>query len=265
MLRPLMWLLVPPSIVLTMPTLLRLNHQEVKNRIQRRHALEHPDIVESLIPEAEEDLPKEDWLFAQADQLMAAGFDPLTNILTASIYYLCRHEHAMHRLVTEIRGTFAHYENITAEELQTCKYLDAVLDECMRIHTNAAFGLPRVSPGATVDGHYIPQGVSLKAHRITQQFAIPRADSRGSSSSVLYKQLTTPRRMTTGFSISPTSSTPSASYQPRIPCTKRDSQRIARTPSCPFQPVLVVALARHRHGRKCALFWPNYSGHTMRK
>lgn len=152
--------MIPPSIVLTMPTLLRLNHQEVKARINRRHALDHPDYMQSLIPVQDEDLPTDDWIFAQADQMMAASFDPLTNVLTASVFYLGTNPEKMARTVTEIRNSFSEYGNITAKGLQNCKYLTAVIDECMRIHTNAAFGLPRVSPGAMVDGHYVPKGVS---------------------------------------------------------------------------------------------------------
>lgn len=159
LLRPLMWVMIPPSIVLTMPTLLRLNHKEVKARIDRRHALDHPDYMQSLIPEQDGDLPKDDWIFAQADQMMAASFDPLTNVLTASVFYLGTNPEKMARTITEIRGSFVKYEDITAEGLQNCKYLTAVIDECMRVHTNAAFGLPRVSPGATVDGRYVPRGV----------------------------------------------------------------------------------------------------------
>lgn len=160
LLRPLMWVMIPPSIVLTMPTLLRLNHEEVKARITRRHALDHPDYMQSLIPVQDEDLPTDDWIFAQADQMMAASFDPLTNVLTASVFYLGMNPEKMARTVAEIRGSFEKYEDITAEGLQNCRYLTAVIDECMRIHTNAGFGLPRVSPGAVVDGYYVPKGVS---------------------------------------------------------------------------------------------------------
>lgn len=161
-----MWVMIPPSIVLTMPTLLRLNHKEVKARINRRHALDHPDYMQSLIPEQDRDLPKDDWIFAQADQMMAASFDPLTNVLTASVFYLGTNPEKMARTVTEIRSSFDKYEDITAEGLQNCKYLTAVIDECMRVHTNAAFGLPRVSPGAMVDGHYVPRGVRNNLARV---------------------------------------------------------------------------------------------------
>lgn len=49
---------------------------------------------------------------------------------------------------------------MSSEALQPLPYLHAVIEETLRLHTNGAFGLPRISPGATVDGHYIAKGVS---------------------------------------------------------------------------------------------------------
>lgn len=163
LLRPLMWLMVPPSIVMTMPALLRMNHQEVQARIARRDRLDHPDYLQHLMPSsgsADEEMPSEEWLFAQADQMMAAGMDPLTNILTAAVCFLCTSPQSLERLLREVRDSFKSRLEIKAEALQSFRYLQAVIDETLRLHTNAAFGLPRLSPGAMVDGHYVPKNVS---------------------------------------------------------------------------------------------------------
>lgn len=162
LLHPLVWFLVPPSVVVTVPTLLRINRQEVRARIERRDKLTHPDYIQHLFPrKADEEMPTEDWFLAQANVLIVAGFDPITNLLSATVYYLCMWPEKRKRLAAEIRGAFSSYDEITAEPLQSMRYLQAVIDEGLRIHTNAAFGLPRVSPGAVVDGHYVPKGVSL--------------------------------------------------------------------------------------------------------
>ncbi|KAJ5691436.1 cytochrome P450 [Penicillium malachiteum] len=42
------------------------------------------------------------------------------------------------------------------------KYLQAVIDESLRIHTNAAFGLPRRSSGHDVDGTFVPSAVTVQ-------------------------------------------------------------------------------------------------------
>lgn len=114
----------------------------------------------------DKDLPTEEWLLAQANVLIVAGFDPITNLLSALVYYLCRSPDKTQKLVKEIREAFSSYDEINADALQNLKYLQAVLDEGLRIHTNAAFGLPRLSPGAEVDGDYIPKGVRTKGYKI---------------------------------------------------------------------------------------------------
>jgi cytochrome P450 len=37
--------------------------------------------------------------------------------------------------------------------------LQRFINETLRVHATAANGLPRISPGATVDGIYVPKGV----------------------------------------------------------------------------------------------------------
>lgn len=64
------------------------------------------------------------------------------------------------RLVTEIRDAFRNYEDITADALVPLKFLHATIMEQLRVVVVGATGQPRVSPGATVDGHHIPKGVS---------------------------------------------------------------------------------------------------------
>lgn len=148
---------------MTVPTLLRINRQEVRARVGRRDGLRHTDYIRHLLPQKADDVtPTEDWLLAQANVLMVAGFDPMTNLLSCIIYYLCISPEKKGRLVDEIRQAFTTYDNISVGSLQSLKYLQAVIEEGLRIHTNAAFGLPRISPGATVDGHFVPKGVSRK-------------------------------------------------------------------------------------------------------
>lgn len=151
---------------MTMATCLRWNREEVRARIGRKDDLKHPDYMQFLFPrdkgkggEAPEPMPTEDWMLAQANVLLIAGFDPITNELVAVLYYLTRNPDKLGRLSDEIRSAFKSYGDINADALQTFKYLQAVIEEGLRIHTNAAFGLPRISPGATVDGHYVPEGV----------------------------------------------------------------------------------------------------------
>lgn len=161
MLRPFIWMLIPPSVVLTVPTLLRLNRQEIRRRMSQREEIKHPDYVEQLLSKDGKPDPTEDWILAQANVFIVAGFDPMTNLISSALYYLLADTDKYGHARKEIRDEFSGYGDITGERLQTMKYLQAVIDESLRIHTNAAFGLPRVSPGYEVDGHYVPPGVRI--------------------------------------------------------------------------------------------------------
>lgn len=152
------WFLVPPSVVLTVPTLLRLNREETRRRLNQRENVKHADYFGQLLPVNGPD-PTEDFLLAQANVFIVAGFDPMTNLLSSALYFMLTNSATLKRLTEEVREAFKEYGTITNDQLQRLKYLQGVMDEALRLHTNAAFGLPRVSPGAKVDRWYIPKGV----------------------------------------------------------------------------------------------------------
>lgn len=142
----------------TLPILLQTNREEVHKRVQRRHELKHPDYLSMLVPN-NSPVPSEAWLVAQANEVVVAGFDPHTNLFTSCVYFLLKEPEKLRKLNKELRDEFSSLEDMTHDRLVKLRYLHAVIEESLRIHTNGAFGLPRTSPGALVDGHYIPKGV----------------------------------------------------------------------------------------------------------
>ena len=157
---PLIIFFVPRSVRTTLPYLLKKNRELVRARVQASSNDCAPDYMTTLLPTKEsEPAPSEDWLLANANVLIVAGFDPITNLLTAALYYLLLDQGKYRRLTDEVRGAFSAYDQITNRDLQGLKYLHGVLEEGLRLHTPAAFGLPRISPGAMVDGRWIPKGV----------------------------------------------------------------------------------------------------------
>ena len=81
-----------------------------------------------------------------------------TVALTSSVYFLLHNESAMERLLEEIRGAFSSEEAITVTSTQPLAYLDAVLNEVLRVHHPTPINLPRVVPreGRTIDGTFVP-------------------------------------------------------------------------------------------------------------
>ena len=62
---------------------------------------------------------------------------------------------------SEIRSHFQCYEDITSSTVGILPFFHAVINETMRLYPPVPFGPPRLSPGAYVNGVYVPKGVSL--------------------------------------------------------------------------------------------------------
>ena len=94
--------------------------------------------------------------------LVIAGSDTTATALTTIIYFLSTNPGKLAELQKEIRSTFTSQEQIEISVLQTLPYLTAVIEEGLRIFPPTAFGLPRLSPGAIIDGNFVPNGVRPK-------------------------------------------------------------------------------------------------------
>ncbi|KAH8672903.1 cytochrome P450 monooxygenase-like protein [Tricladium varicosporioides] len=98
-----------------------------------------------------------------------AGSQLNTNIMATATYLLLRHRMTLDRLVQEIRGRFSNKSEITVQGTQGLVYLDAVINETLRIRHPTPINLPRVVPseGHVVDGVAIPGntiiGVNLQS------------------------------------------------------------------------------------------------------
>lgn len=90
-----------------------------------------------------------------------AGSDTTSTAMAATLFYLVRNEHALRKVVEEVRATFSDVEDIAqGPALTSCSYLRACIDEAMRLSPSVGGILPReVMPGgAKIDGHDIPEG-----------------------------------------------------------------------------------------------------------
>ena len=114
---------------------------------------------------------KQDWtgrpfqeLTSQATSLIVAGSETTATALCGLTHFLCRNPQVYKKLATEIRSSFTEYDQITGKSTDSLLYLKAVIDEGLRIYPPIAAGLPRVSPGETVDGHYVPRGTLVSVN-----------------------------------------------------------------------------------------------------
>lgn len=65
----------------------------------------------------------------------------------------------MKRLQRELRERFSDASEMSGTSVHQLPYLSACIEETMRIMPPLTFGLPRESPGAEVDGNFVPKGV----------------------------------------------------------------------------------------------------------
>lgn len=114
-------------------------------------------------------------LAAHASDFVIAGSETTATALSCILNYLLRDPAALARLQEEIRGHFGSYAEITALSTLRLRYLRAVILEGLRIYPPLPFGLPRVVPegGDTVDGHFLPGGVSHTHHHHEQHCHLP--------------------------------------------------------------------------------------------
>ena len=93
---------------------------------------------------------------------MMAGAVTTATFLSAALYYLGHNRQALGKLQDEVRSAFASIEAIDSKGLLECVYLNAVVEEGLRIYPPAgAAHLSRIVPqgGCEISGSFIPQGV----------------------------------------------------------------------------------------------------------
>jgi cytochrome P450 len=93
---------------------------------------------------------------------IVAGSETTANALSGMLARLVYNPDKYDKLCAEIRGAFQREEDLTYERLSQLEYLNAVIEEGLRIHPPVPTGLLRTVPknGDTVDGHWVPGGVS---------------------------------------------------------------------------------------------------------
>lgn len=93
--------------------------------------------------------------------LIGASSETTTTALSGFFFYLGISPQAYKRLVEEVRSSFRSESEINMKTTKQLEYLNATVDEALRVYPPAAESPPRISPGAEIDGKYLPKGVSL--------------------------------------------------------------------------------------------------------
>ena len=97
--------------------------------------------------------------------LVLAGSETSATTLTSTTYYSLNHPPVFEKLKNEIRDAFDHHpDSITVSAVSELPYLNAVINEALRLHPTNPVSVPRqVDRPVEICGTMIPPGVSLPA------------------------------------------------------------------------------------------------------
>ncbi|KAH9875641.1 hypothetical protein IAQ61_003105 [Plenodomus lingam] len=111
-----------------------------------------------------------------------AASETTASTLTAIARELVQHKGALHRLTNEIREAFQTETDITIASTANLEYLNAVINEGMRLNPAVVIGVPRIVPegGDTVCGKWLPGGTyvtfnQFPAYRQAYNFSYPNS------------------------------------------------------------------------------------------
>ncbi|KAL1610836.1 hypothetical protein SLS60_002507, partial [Paraconiothyrium brasiliense] len=102
--------------------------------------------------------------------IIFAGAETTASALCAITRHLLQNRGALHRVTEEIRSAFATESEIKIVSTGTLPYLNAVINEGLRVAPPSVVGVPRVVPkgGDTICGQWVPEGVSLPVFASSQ-------------------------------------------------------------------------------------------------
>ncbi|KAK4180645.1 cytochrome P450 [Triangularia setosa] len=161
LLYPLAYVFLPPKVAFCYFRAHATSKTLIKTRVEDRHDRKQLDYMSQFLKD-ESDLPPDGFLVAQAGHLILDHYES-SSVLTAGIAFLTTNPKVMSKLQTELRTTFKSYRDISEDKLQDLPWLNATIEEILRLHTNVPYGLPRISPGWTVDGNCVPKGTVVSS------------------------------------------------------------------------------------------------------
>lgn len=163
LLHPLQYLAAPIAKLKALSAMEAAVRNGGPRRIDRRGDTEHVDLFEYVLPEncpVPADGQELIHIGSLAQQMMFANYGPMSDWYYGTLLFLLEEPECLQRLSKEITETIESYQDITPSSPNSLPFLHACLEESLRLLPSNNTGLPRLSPGDIIDGHYVPKGVS---------------------------------------------------------------------------------------------------------
>ncbi|RDW56936.1 hypothetical protein BP5796_13003 [Coleophoma crateriformis] len=108
-------------------------------------------------------------LMGTAEILIVGGSETTSTVLTGVTYYLLMSPEKYEKAKKEVRNAFKSGEELTLQSTAQLPYLQAVLEEGLRIYPSVPLGLSRKTPpaGTVINGKFVPGDVSVAVHHLS--------------------------------------------------------------------------------------------------
>ncbi|KAI8628214.1 cytochrome P450 [Xylariaceae sp. FL1651] len=158
---PAKMMFIPKSIKSESQMLWQLNEEKVKYRLEQESTI--PDFMDKLIDAYHSGKMSFPQLAGNAQLLVVAGSETTATLLSGLTYLLLQNRDALERLTREVRETFGSPQEITITGVNSCKYLNACIEEALRVYPPSPQPHQRIIPagGAMINGELLPEGTSV--------------------------------------------------------------------------------------------------------
>jgi cytochrome P450 len=158
-------LAMPRAVMRKMEYHKQIAYEKFLQRFEMEGGVGKQDFVGSIMAYNKEKgevvVPKEE-VEANLTMLIFAGSETTSTALAAILTVLLQAPDALGKLEKEVRGAFENERDINVKSLAKLEYLDAVIQEGMRMGPPASIGMPRVTQKEEiVAGQPVPRGASL--------------------------------------------------------------------------------------------------------
>ena len=153
-------LFTPASLIKARNDNLLLSSEKVGARLES--GVGRPDFLSFILRHNDEKGMTRSEIDSNAALLILAGSETTATLLSGCTYHLLKNPDIYQKLVKEIRSSFKNESDITISAVLNLPYLNAVLEESLRIYPPVPNALSRRVPegGATINGQYVAEGVS---------------------------------------------------------------------------------------------------------
>jgi cytochrome P450 len=110
-------------------------------------------------------------LYSNMSMMVLAGSETSATLLSGLVFHLLSNPEIYEKLTKEVRSAFSDTSDMTFRNEADLPYLNACIEEALRIYPPVPMSIPRRTPpeGATIAGRFIPGNVLPTPRRLIRR------------------------------------------------------------------------------------------------